>query len=144
MIWIAKQKHNLQKPTHCAYISFLWVCFCHIILIQLQWNSKQACWTLKIHLWPKYPAWEASSFRPVSLLCPPIKFLERLILPIMTKHLPVPEFQHGFRKDHSTLTALNEFNDDITNDFNKKAPPDRTFTAGPVQGLWHGFSWRKI
>ena len=44
----------------------------------------------------------------------------------MTKHLPVPEFQHGFRKDHSTLTALNEFNDDITNGFNKKAPPDRT------------------
>jgi len=75
---------------------------------------------------PGKPAQEATSHRPVSLLCPPIKILERLILPIMTEHLPVPEFQHGFRKDHSTLTALNEFNDDITNGFNKKAPPERT------------------
>jgi hypothetical protein len=49
---------------------------------------------------PGKPAQETSPFLPVSLLCPPIKILERLILPIMTEHLPVPEFQHGLRKDH--------------------------------------------
>ena len=75
---------------------------------------------------PGKPANDSNSYRPVSLLCPAIKIMERLILPTMSEHLPVPEFQHGFRKDHSTITALNEFTDDITNGFNKKIPPDRT------------------
>jgi len=75
---------------------------------------------------PGKSAEESNSYRPVSLLCPAIKILERLILPTMTEHLPIPDFQHGFRKNHSTITALNEFNDDITNGFNQKVPPDRT------------------
>ena len=75
---------------------------------------------------PGKSAQESNSYRPVSLLCPAIKILERLILPTMTEHLPIPDFQHGFRKNHSTLTALNEFNDDVTNGFNQKIPPDRT------------------
>ena len=75
---------------------------------------------------PGKSAQESNSYRPVSLLCPAIKILERLILPIMTEHLPIPDFQHGFRKNHSTITALNEFNDNVTNGFNKKIPPDRT------------------
>ena len=44
-------------------------------------------------------AQESNSYQPVSLLCPAIKILERLILPIMTEHLPIPDFQHGFRKN---------------------------------------------
>ena len=59
---------------------------------------------------PKKPAEESTSYRPVSLLCPAIKILERLILPTLTEHLPIPDHQHGFRKQHSTVTALNDLN----------------------------------
>ena len=69
---------------------------------------------------------DSKSYRPVSLLCPAIKILERLILPILTEHLTVPEFQHGFRSDHSTVTALYDFNEQVATGFNKNLPPDRT------------------
>ena len=73
----------------------------------------------------KDPA-ESKSYRPVSLLCPAAKILERLILPELTEHLPIPNFQHGFRKNHSTVSALNDLNQDITRGFNQKKPADRT------------------
>ena len=75
---------------------------------------------------PKKPADDSSSYRPVSLLCPGIKILERLLLPTLTNHLPVPDHQHGFRKAHSTVSALNDFNQRVADGFNKKKPPDRT------------------
>ena len=69
---------------------------------------------------------ESTSYRPVSLLCPAIKILERLILPTLDEHLEVPSFQHGFRKNHSTVTALHDFNKAVTDGFNLNPPPDRT------------------
>ena len=75
---------------------------------------------------PNKPAEESSSFRPVSLLCPSIKILERVLLPTLTASLPVPDVQHGFRKSRSTVTALNVFNQAIANGFNQKKPADRT------------------
>ena len=69
---------------------------------------------------------DSKSYRPVSLLCPAIKILERLLLPTLNEHLPIPEFQHGFRPSHSTITALNDFNTHVTTGFNQKRPPDRT------------------
>ena len=75
---------------------------------------------------PNKPTQESTSFRPVSLLCPSIKILERVLLPTLTDKLPVPAFQHGFRKQHSTVTALHEFNQSIANGFNQKKPANRT------------------
>ena len=77
---------------------------------------------------PGKPANVSDSYRPVSLLCPAIKILERLLLPTLTDNLEVPDFQHGFRKNHSTVSALNEFNDQVATGFNQKAStrPDRT------------------
>ena len=69
---------------------------------------------------------ESTAYRPVSLLCPAIKVMERLLLPILDHHLQVPDFQHGFRKNHSTITALHDFNQDVSEGFNKNIPPDRT------------------
>ena len=43
-------------------------------------------------------------YRPVSLLCPAIKILERLLLPTLQENLQIPDFQHGFRK--KTLDCL--------------------------------------
>ena len=69
---------------------------------------------------------ESNSYRPVSLLCPAIKILERLLLPTLNENLEIPNFQHGFRAQHSTVTALNEFNIQVSNGFGKNNPPDRT------------------
>lgn len=69
---------------------------------------------------------ESNSYRPVSLLCPAIKVLERLILPSLDEYLPIPEIQHGFRKQHSTVTALHDFNQDVCSGFNQKKPAHRT------------------
>ena len=68
----------------------------------------------------------SQSFRPVSLLCPAVKIFEKLLSPLLDQHLPIPDFQHGFRSDHSTVTALQDFSQDIANGFNKNKPPDRT------------------
>ncbi len=48
----------------------------------------------------------SGSFRPISLLSPAVKVLERLILPTINKHLPSPDYQHGFKPKHSTTSAL--------------------------------------
>ena len=69
---------------------------------------------------------DSNSYRPVSLLCPAIKILERLILPTLTEHLNVPDIQHGFRSEHSTVTALHDFNQAIAEGFNQKKPAHRT------------------
>ena len=75
---------------------------------------------------PNKPADTSTSYRPVSLLCPSIKIFERLLLPTLTQHLPVPDIQHGFRKNHSTVSALSDFAIDIANGFNQPKPADRT------------------
>ena len=86
------------------------------------WKSSIVVPLLK----PQKPADDSGSYRPVSLLCPAIKILERLLLPTLTEHLPVPTHQHGFRAKHSTVTALNEFNLKVSEGFNKNKPADRT------------------
>ena len=75
---------------------------------------------------PTKDADESTSYRSVSLLCPSIKIMERMLLPTLQEHLPIPDFQHGFRAQHSTVSALNELNQDISAGFNSKKPPART------------------
>ena len=38
----------------------------------------------------------------------------------------VPDIQHGFRKYHTIIWALCNFNEDIAASFNKPKPPDQT------------------
>ena len=86
------------------------------------WKTSKIIPLLK----PNKPSDDSGSYRPVSLLCPGIKILERLILPTLKENLPVPDIQHGFRSQHSTVTALNDFTQHVAGGFNQRKPADRT------------------
>ena len=75
---------------------------------------------------PGKPDDTGKSYRPVSLLSPPVKALETLHLPTLTEHLPMADHQHGFRKGRSTTTALYEIDYHITRGLNRRKPVDRT------------------
>ena len=70
---------------------------------------------------------EGKSYRPISLLSPSAKVLEKIILPDIAAKVPLKTHQHGFRKLHSTTTsALQEVNFHIRRGLNMKAPCNRT------------------
>ena len=75
---------------------------------------------------PGKPADEGSSYRPISLLSPLAKILESILLPTITESINLADHQHGFRKGHSTTTALQQLNTTISNGLNMKQPVDRT------------------
>ena len=63
---------------------------------------------------------EGSSYRPISLLSPIAKTLEKIILPTIIGNTEQLEYQHGFKKHHSTITALHKINHTIAEGFNTK------------------------
>ena len=71
---------------------------------------------------------QGSSYRPISLLSPTAKLLEKIILPYITNIIPSIYHQHGFKTKHSTTTALHQLTNHITTGFNQKKPPHRTIT----------------
>ena len=66
------------------------------------------------------------SYRPISLISNIAKILERIILKRIQPHLPNKEYQHGYKRKHSTTTALQHLTNTIAQGFNKKRPPKRT------------------
>ena len=75
---------------------------------------------------PGKPIDQGTSYRPISLLCPASKVLERLLLPLLREHLPVAEHQHGFRQGRSTTSALLPITHQVVSGFNQPKPPLRT------------------
>lgn len=69
---------------------------------------------------------EGKSFRPISLLSPVAKLLETLILPAITDNIDLADHQHGFRKQHSTTTALHHLHHQISTGLNQNPPCKRT------------------
>ena len=67
-----------------------------------------AIWKLSFIPIPK-PGKDTSqgiSYRPISILCPAAKVLESLLLPTINKYLLHAQDEHGFRREHSTTSAL--------------------------------------
>ena len=75
---------------------------------------------------PGKPADQGTSFRPISLLCPEVKILEKMILPFINTSLTPSHTQHGFRPGRSVLTALLPLATNIARGFNAKKPAART------------------
>ena len=71
---------------------------------------------------------QGTSYRPISLIWPAAKVLESLFLPTINKYLIPAQDQHGFRREHSTTSALLQLPTDIVG-FNQRKPPDRTVSV---------------
>jgi hypothetical protein len=69
---------------------------------------------------------QGASYRLISLLCPAVKILERLLLPLMTSAFPASPTQHSFRQDRSTITALLPLISQISEGFNCRKPAKRS------------------
>ena len=78
---------------------------------------------------PNKPVGLGTSYRPISLLCPAAKVLERLLLPELNSYLPLASTQHGYRSGRSTTTALLPLVHLVTRGFNHILPPLRTVTV---------------
>ena len=67
-------------------------------------------------------------FRPISILCPTSKILERIVFSHISKFLEtnhsIPNCQHGFRKNKSVVTQLIETNDDLSKAHKQKFSTD--------------------
>ena len=70
-----------------------------------------------------------TSYRPISLLLPIAKTMEKILLPYITSNIPPVKHQHGFKSLHSTTTALHQITNQIVKGFNQKQPPERTIVV---------------
>ena len=69
---------------------------------------------------------QSTGYRPISLLSPCVKVLERLLLPYLTESLPSAPTQHGYKTKHSTVTACLPIVTNVAIGFNKDKPSSRT------------------
>ena len=66
------------------------------------------------------------NFLPANLDLPSSKSLGISVLPSINKYLIPAQDQHGFRREHSTTSALLQLTTDVAIGFNQRKPPDRT------------------
>ena len=70
-----------------------------------------------------------TSYRPISLLSVVAKTLGKCLLPYITANLTQTPTQHGYKVQHSTVTALHTLNNTVAKGFYQMAPPARTITV---------------
>jgi hypothetical protein len=75
---------------------------------------------------PGKPVSASTSYRPISLLSPCIKVLERLLVPYVTEDLPCAPTQHGYKPLHSNTTALLPIVNRIVTGLNEDKPASRS------------------
>ena len=66
------------------------------------------------------------NWRPIRLLCPAVKALEKHLLSKILTHIHFHPAQHGFRPKQSTRTALSTITADIAAGISRKKPAHRT------------------
>ena len=77
---------------------------------------------------PGKPKDQGTSYRPISILCPASKVLEKLMLNRISTHLHLANTQHGYRSGRSTVSALMPLAQQVVTGFNQRCPPRRTVT----------------
>ena len=64
---------------------------------------------------------KGTSYRPISLLSVIAKTLEKSLLPYITANIANTPMQHGYKTQHSTVTALHTLNNTVAKGFNQMA-----------------------
>ena len=77
---------------------------------------------------------KGTSYRPISLLSVIAKTLEKSLLPYITANIQNTPMHHGYKTQHSTVTALHTLNNTVAKGFNQMAPPARTITVALDSG----------
>ena len=72
---------------------------------------------------------KGTSYRPISLLSVIAKTLVQSLLPYIASNIPNTPMHHGYKTQHSTVTALYTLNNTVAKGFNQMAPPARTITV---------------
>ena len=72
---------------------------------------------------------KGTSYMPTSLLSVITKTLKNSLLPFITANIPNTQTQHGYKAQHSTVTALLTVNNTVAKGFNQMAAPARTITV---------------
>ena len=120
------------------YIFGLWVYVQGVINLWVYVLTSMLKTALKTniipHIWklanivpiPKPDIDKGTSYRPISRLSESAKTLEKSLLPYITANTPT---QHGYKTQHSTVTALHTLNNTVAKGFNQMAPPARTITV---------------
>ena len=109
-------------PNGITYLTNIFNCSVNQATVPPIWKVGRIIPLLK----PKKPADEGTSYRPISLLSPPAKILESILLSPIQDSINLADHQHGFCKGRSTATALQDITDHIKTGLNKKKPVDRT------------------
>ena len=72
---------------------------------------------------------KGTSYMPISLLLVIAKTLEKRLLPYITTNKPNTPMQHGYKTQHSTVTALHTLNNTVAKGFNQMVHSARTITV---------------
>ena len=65
---------------------------------------------------------KGTPYRPISLLSVIAKSLEKSLLSYITANIPNTPMQHGYKTQHSTVTALHTLNNTVSKGFNHGSP----------------------
>ena len=76
-----------------------------------------------------------TSYRPISLLSVVAKTLEKCLLPYATANITQTPTQHGYKAQHSTVTALHTINNTVAKGFNWTQ--HNNLIINPVQNHLH-------
>ena len=109
-------------PQGLAFLTRLYNLSVRDACVPVIWRSANVVPVLK----PGKTADQGTSYRPISLLCPEFKVLERLLLPALSASLKPNPNQHGFRPERSTVSAMMPLVTTVTRGFNQRKPADRT------------------
>ena len=109
-------------PKGISYLTHVFNRAVNTSSIPQSWKTGKIIPLLK----PKKSFEVSKSYRPISLLSPLAKVLEKIILPDLEAAMPLKDHQHGFRRSRSTVTALQETVNFIERGLNSKKPARRT------------------
>ena len=72
---------------------------------------------------------KGTSYGPISLLSVIAKTLEKSLSLYIIENIPNTHMQHGYKTQHSTVTALHTLNNTVAKGFNQMALPARIITG---------------